>query len=110
MPFAQLPAIDVAVVAAYFVLTILLGAWFSRRQKDTKTYFVGGRNVSGWLILISIVATETSTVTFLSVPGEAFAPADPERGVRGGNLTFLQLALGYVVGRCLIAWLLLPQY
>jgi solute:Na+ symporter, SSS family len=110
MLFAQLPAVDVAVVAAYFVLTILLGAWFSRRQKDTSTYFVGGRNVSGWLILISIVATETSTVTFLSVPGEAFAPADPERGFAGGNLTFLQLALGYIVGRCLIAWLLLPQY
>ena len=102
MLFAQLPAVDVAVVAVYFVATILLGAWFSRRQKDTSTYFVGGRNVGGWLVLISIVATETSTVTFLSVPGLAFRD--------GGNLTFLQLSLGYVVGRCLIAWFLLPQY
>src|SRR5262249_13368640 len=59
-------------------------------------------NVAWWLILASIVTTETSTVTFLSVPGVAFA--------EGGNLTFLQLALGYVIGRCLIAWLLLPQY
>src|SRR5262249_37653948 len=54
-------------------------------------------------VLVSIVATETSTVTFLSVPGEAFNPA-------GGNLTFLQLALGYMAGRVLIAWFLLPQY
>jgi SSS family transporter len=59
--------------------------------------------VSWWLVLISIVATETSTVTFLSVPGMAFNPA-------GGNLTFLQLPLGFIVGRMLIAWWLLPQY
>ena len=89
-------------VAIYFAATILLGAWFARRQRDTKTYFVGGRNVGTWLVLVSIVATETSTVTFLSVPGLAFKP--------GGNLTFLQLAFGYIIGRCLIAWLLLPQY
>jgi solute:Na+ symporter, SSS family len=103
MLFAQLPAVDVAVVAVYMLATILLGVWFARRQRDTKTYFVGGRNVSGWLVLISIVATETSTVTFLSVPGLGFNPDS-------GNLTFLQLAFGYIVGRCFIAWLLLPQY
>jgi SSS family solute:Na+ symporter len=102
MTFAQLPAVDVAVVAVYFAATILLGAWFARRQRDTNTYFVGGRNVGTWLVLVSIVATETSTVTFLSAPGEAFK--------EGGNLAFLQLAFGYVVGRFLIAWLLLPQY
>src|SRR5207302_6797524 len=66
-------------------------------------YFLGDRDVSWWLILISIVATETSTVTFLSVPGVGFDP-------KAGNLTFLQLAFGYVIGRILIAWLLLPQY
>jgi SSS family transporter len=54
-------------------------------------------------VLASIVATETSTVTFLSAPGLAFNPD-------GGNLTFLQLTLGYILGRCLVAWLLLPQY
>lgn len=99
----QLPALDVAVVVLYFVGTILLGVWFARRQRDTATYFVGGRNINGWLVLVSIVATETSTVTFLSVPGLAFNPT-------GGNLAFLQLAIGYIFGRCLIAWLLLPQY
>src|SRR5262249_52180525 len=67
------------------------------------TYFVGDRDVSWWLVLVSIVATETSTVTFLSVPGLAF-------NRHGGNLAFLQLAFGYVVGRVVIAWVLLPQY
>jgi solute:Na+ symporter, SSS family len=102
MAFAYLPAVDVAVVAVYFAATILLGAWFARRQRDTSTYFVGDRNVGTWLVLVSIVATETSTVTFLSVPGLSFK--------QGGNLAFLQLAFGYIIGRCLIAWLLLPQY
>lgn len=99
----QLAQVDSAIVVVYFAGTVLLGAWFARRQRDTSTYFVGGRDVSGWLVLVSVVATETSTVTFLSVPGLAFKPD-------GGNLTFLQLAFGYIVGRFLIAWLLLPQY
>src|SRR5215469_12573540 len=97
---SELAAVDVAVVVLYVLGTIALGAWFSRRQHNLRTYFVGDRNVSWWLVLISIVATETSTVTFLSVPGVAFK----------GDFTFLQLAFGYVVGRALIAWFLVPQY
>jgi SSS family transporter len=102
-PMTHLAPLDVAIVAVYFAGTVLLGAWFARRQRDTSTYFVGGRHVNGWLVLVSVVATETSTVTFLSVPGLAFKPD-------GGNLAFLQLAFGYIVGRCVIAWVLLPQY
>jgi SSS family transporter len=97
---SRLSPIDLTIVAVYIVGTTLLGAWFTRRQKDTRTYFVGDRNVAWWLVLISIVATETSTVTFLSIPGKGFS----------GDLTFLQLTFGYIVGRILIAWLLLPQY
>ncbi len=98
-----LSALDVVLVVAYILGTTLLGAWFTGRQRDVTTYFVSDRNVSWWLVLVSIVATETSTVTFLSVPGLAFKPD-------GGNLTFLQLSFGYVLGRLLIAWLLLPSY
>jgi SSS family transporter len=98
-----LSGIDVFIVVLYIAGTTLLGIWCTRGQRDLRTYFVGDRNVSWWLILISIVATETSTVTFLSVPGLGFNP-------QGGNLTFLQLSFGYIVGRILIAWWLLPQY
>jgi SSS family transporter len=98
-----LSPLDLAIVAVYIVGMTLFGVWFTRKQKDLRTYFVGGRNVGWFMVLMSIVATETSAVTFLSVPGLAFNP-------NGGNLTFLQLALGYIVGRCLIAWFLLPQY
>ena len=99
---SQLATADIVIVATYLFGTMLLGALFARRQRDMRTYFVGDRNVSWWLVLFSIVATETSTVTFLSVPGLAYG--------HGGNLTFLQLAFGFVIGRILIAWLLLPQY
>jgi solute:Na+ symporter, SSS family len=98
-----LAPVDIILVAAYLAGTVLFGAWFARKQRDLRTYFVGDRNVSWWLVLVSIVATETSTVTFLSVPGKSFEPT-------GGNLTFLQLAFGYIIGRFLIAWVLLPHY
>jgi len=99
----SLQLVDLVVIILYLAASTLVGAMFRKGQKDIHTYFVGDREVSWLLVLISIVATETSTVTFLSVPGLAFNPA-------GGNLTFLQLALGYLVGRVLIAIVLLPGY
>src|SRR3954471_19462097 len=106
----QLSPLDLAIVAVYIVGTTVLGPWFTRRQKDVRTYFVGDRNVAWWLVLISIVATETSTVTFLSIPGKAYEPGNVEWHIPIGDLTFLQLTFGYILGRFLIAWLLLPQY
>ncbi len=103
MFFAQISALDVTIVLAYVLATTFLGALFTRRQRNLNTYLVGDRDVAWWLVLVSIVATETSTVTFLSVPGLGFNRKE-------GNLTFLQLPLGFVVGRVLIAWFLLPQY
>jgi SSS family solute:Na+ symporter len=99
----QLRLADLCVVIAYLVATTLVGAWFRKGQKDIQSYFVGDREVHWLLVLVSIVATETSTVTFLSVPGTAFNP-------KGGDLTFLQLALGYLLGRVVIAWVLLPGF
>src|SRR4051812_21374864 len=88
---SRLGVLDFAIVVVYILGVTVLGAWFTRRQKNMQTYFVGDRNVSWWLVLISIVATETSTVTFLSIPGVAFK--------EGGDLTFLQLAFGFILGR-----------
>ena len=99
----SLHLVDLAVIILYLAASTLVGAMFRKGQKDIHTYFVGDREVSWLLVLVSIVATETSTVTFLSVPGLAFNP-------KGGNLNFLQLALGYLVGRVLIAIVLLPGY
>src|SRR5215210_4112866 len=98
----QLTPVDLAIVGVYIAGMTLTGVWFTRRQKDLRTYFVGERNVGWFLVLMSIVATETSAVTFLSVPGVAYKP--------GGNLNYLQLSFGYILGRCVVAWVLLPLY
>ncbi|MEX2142271.1 MAG: sodium:solute symporter [Pirellulales bacterium] len=92
--------IDVAIIAAYLLAVVLFGAWVGRRQRGVNDYLLGDRQLPWWLLLISIVATETSSVTFLSVPGTAYR----------GDLTFLQLAIGFVVGRYAVVALLLPQY
>ena len=80
----------------------LFGILYSGKQETTKDYFVGDRNVPWWAIAASIVATETSTITFISVPGIAFA--------KGGNFEFLQLVFGYMLGRVVISLLFIPMY
>lgn len=96
----QIGAIDLTLLLAYLAGTVAFGMWIGRGQKSAHDYLLGSRNLPWWALLISIVATETSTATFLSVPGVAF----------GGNLTYLQLPLGYLVGRSIAAALLLPMY
>ena len=92
--------VDLVVVAAYLVITVWLGKRLSRGQTGVRDYFLTGHRVPWWAVMGSIVATETSTVTLISVPGYAF----------GSDLTFLQLAAGYVVGRLFVALVLIPPY
>ncbi|QDU66480.1 sodium:solute symporter [Engelhardtia mirabilis] len=98
-----LGAIDLAVLALYMAGALVLGLWVGRGQRSVDSYLVGGRDLPWWAILGSIVATETSTATVLSVPGLAYAQGT-------GDLRFLQLPLGYLVGRVLITLFLLPAY
>ncbi|MDQ3333230.1 MAG: sodium:solute symporter, partial [Planctomycetota bacterium] len=102
VPPAAIAAVDMAVVAIYLLVTIAVGLWVGRGQKDLSDYLLGDRNLPWWAVLGSVVATETSTATVLSVPGLAFAV--------DGDMRYLQLALGYIVGRILVSMLLLPQY
>lgn len=91
---------DLAVVGVYLVAMMWLGLSFGRTQRTVQDYFLTHQGVPWWAVMASIVATETSTVTLISVPGYAF----------GGDLTFLQLALGYVVGRIIVSMLFIPAY
>jgi len=104
MLFASLAIhpVDLGIIASYVLATTLFGVWLGRGQGSTNDFFLGSRNLPSWALLISIVATETSTVTFLSVPGKAF--------VQNGDFSFLQLAMGYIVGRVAVITLLLPLY
>src|SRR6266567_259036 len=95
-------ALDLAIIFGYLIGIVLFGTWFARKQETTSDYFLGDRSVPWWAVAFSIVATETSTITFISVPGIAFA--------RGGNFQFLQLVFGYLLGRVVISFLFIPMY
>src|SRR5215217_1448392 len=92
--------IDYTVIAAYLLAITAFGSWFARFQKTTRDYFLTGRSVPWWAICFTIVATETSTLTFFGVPAAAYA----------GNMTFLPMAIGYVIGRLLVSILFIPAY
>lgn len=94
--------VDLTVLVIYVAGCTALGGWLGARGGGLKGYFLGESSIPAWAVMISIVATETSTATFLSVPALSFRP--------GGNFTYLQLALGYLIGRIVVATLLLPAY
>ena len=97
--------LDLALLVLYLGGTIAFGLWMGRGQKTANDYLLGGRDLPWWALLLSIVATETSTATFLSVPGFAYSA---QFGT--GDLRFLQLPIGYLVGRTIAAFVLLPLY
>src|SRR5215203_1531693 len=94
--------LDLVIIFGYLIGITAFGILFSGKQETTEDYFVGDRSVPWWAIAMSIVATETSTITFVSVPGVAFA--------KGGNFEFLQLVLGYMLGRIVISVIFIPLY
>ena len=91
---------DLTVLILYIVAVTAWGAWLGRANRGGSDYFLGSRNLPWWAVMLSVVATETSTLTFLSIPGIAYL----------GTLAFLQLALGYLAGRIVVARILLPAY
>src|SRR6186997_2188192 len=94
--------IDLVIIFGYLIGITLFGVWFSRKQETTRDYFLGDRSIPWWAIAASIVATETSTITFISVPGIAFA--------KNGNFEFLQVVFGYMLGRVVISIIFIPLY
>jgi SSS family solute:Na+ symporter len=96
----RLTPLDLAIIVIYLVGVTLFGIAFRRGQSSIRDYFLGGRTAPWWALALSIVATETSTLTIIGTPALAFA----------GDLTFLQLVLGYLVGRVVIVLLFLPHY
>jgi solute:Na+ symporter, SSS family len=91
---------DFAIIAFYLLGITLFGLRFRKRQRSLRDYFLAGRNIPWWAISLSIVAAETSTLTIISIPGLAYDT----------NFTFLQVVMGYIVGRVVISFVLLPHY
>jgi solute:Na+ symporter, SSS family len=92
--------LDIVVLIAYLAGVIGLGTWMGRSQRSARDYFLAGHNVPWWVIMLSVVATETSALTFISLPATAYT----------GSFWMLQLAAGYLIGRVLVAVILLPGY
>src|ERR671915_1956744 len=93
-------ALDLVVLLLYLVGTTVLGVWLGRDQKSARDYFVADHAIPWWAVLFSVVATETSALTFISIPGLAYLT----------DVSFLQIAIGYLIGRIVIAYTLLPKY
>ncbi len=91
---------DYLVVILYLGGVTVFGILISGRQRSTSDYFLGGHKIPWWVVLFSVVATETSTLTFISIPAVAY----------GGNLTFLQITFGYIIGRTVVSLVFLPRY
>src|SRR5437879_13596002 len=92
--------VDLLIIAIYLAGITLFGLRFRKRQRSLKDYFLADRNIPWWAIALSIVAAETSTLTIISIPGLAYDT----------NLQFLQVVLGYLVGRVIIGFILLTHY
>jgi SSS family transporter len=93
-------AVDYTIIAVYLIGVTVAGGFIARRQKTSRDYFLGGKQMAWWSVGFSIVASETSTLTFISVPGLAYR----------SNMFFLQLVFGYFVGRLLVSVLFIPAY
>src|ERR1700759_3155874 len=91
---------DWLVICLYLGGVILLGVWFGKDQRNTRDYFLGSRNIPWWGIGLSIVAAETSALTIIGVPAMAY----------GGDMAFLQMIIGYVIARIILAIVMVPHY
>ncbi|MGE5401883.1 MAG: sodium:solute symporter [Ignavibacteriales bacterium] len=92
--------IDYVIIVAYLIGIAIFGIVSGGKQKSAKDYFLGAKAVPWWAVCFSIVASETSTLTFISIPGLAYLT----------NLNFLQVTVGYLIGRIIVAFYFLPQY
>ena len=94
--------LDYLIIGLYLCVIIWLGSSFASRQTSASEYFLISRSVPWWAVCFTVVATETSTLTFIGIPAQTYAAS--------GNLTFLQLALGYIAGRFVISAVFIPRY
>ena len=102
MPDTQVgfQTIDFLIVFLYLVLVAVIGSFAGGKQRTMKDYFLGSSNIPWWAVAFAVVAAETSTLTFISIPGLAYVT----------NLNFLQVTIGYLIGRIIVSFIFLPAY
>ena len=107
---------DILIVVLYLAGMVAVGLWMSRGQKSTRDYFLGSRNIPWWAVGMAIIATETSALTFIGVPAMAFGTMGRNEAgdlivkAGTGSIDFLQIIIGYVIARVIIAIMMVPHY
>src|SRR5258705_1494741 len=96
----HLSTADWTIIVVYLLGIIGLGVWFGKDQKNTRDYFLGSKDTPWWGIGLSIVAAETSALTIIGVPAIAY----------GGDISFIQLIIGYVIALVILALLMRSHY
>ncbi|MBN1918886.1 MAG: sodium/solute symporter [Verrucomicrobia bacterium] len=96
----MLGGFDWAVIVLYFVIIAAIGVWATRNNKTTEDYFLGGRRMPWTTAMLSLLATEASAVTFIGAPGDSY----------GGNMTYLQMAIGSLAARIIVAAVFLTAF
>ena len=91
---------DLIIIGLFLVAFISIGFYFSNTNTSSSEYFRGDGSIPWWVAMFSIVATETSVLTFAGIPGIAYK----------SGWWFIQLAIGYIIGRTLVSFYLLPKY
>ena len=99
---SRLNAADWAVILGYIGGIVILGSWFGKDQRNTRDYFLGGKDIPWWGIGLSIVAAETSALTIIGVPAMCYGDK--------GDMSFLQLIIGYVIARVILAAVMVTHY
>jgi SSS family transporter len=99
---ARMETTGYVILGLYFAVLILIGLFCSRKQDSLSDYFLAGRSIPAWAALAAVVATETSAITFIGAPAMSFGA--------GGDLSFLQVALGYIIARVILSLYFLPRF
>jgi len=92
--------LDYLIILIYLIAVAAIGIISSGKQTSASDYFLGSKKIPWWAVCFSVVATETSTLTFISIPGLAYLT----------NMNFLQLAMGFIIGRIIVAVIFIPRY
>lgn len=96
----QITTVDLIIILVYLITIAVIGSLSGGKQRSTQDYFMGGKNIPWWAVTFAIVAAETSSLTFISIPGLAYI----------SNLNFLQMTIGFLIARILVAFFFLPAY
>lgn len=93
------PASIIITISAYFAVMLII-SWLTGRKADNASFFTGNRKQPWYMVAFAMIGSAMSGVTFVSVPGM----------VAASGFGYMQMALGFIVGQMVIAFVLIPLF